>query len=62
MGHVPLAEPDGSLATLARLRSRTVLVHVNNTNPVLLEDSPERVLLAERGVEVAYDGMEIELP
>jgi pyrroloquinoline quinone biosynthesis protein B len=39
-----------------------VLVHVNNTNPVLLEDSPERVLLAERGVEVAYDGMEIELP
>jgi pyrroloquinoline quinone biosynthesis protein B len=62
MGHVPLADPDGSLATLARLRSRTVLVHVNNTNPILLEDSPERALLAERGVEVAYDGMEIELP
>jgi pyrroloquinoline quinone biosynthesis protein B len=62
MGHVPLGEPDGSLATLASLRSRTVLVHINNTNPVLLEDSPERALLAERGVEVAYDGMEIELP
>jgi pyrroloquinoline quinone biosynthesis protein B len=62
MGHVPLGEPDGSLATLARLRSRTVLVHVNNTNPVLLEGSPERALLAERRVEVARDGMEIELP
>jgi pyrroloquinoline quinone biosynthesis protein B len=62
MGHVPLGEPDGSLVTLARLRARTVLVHVNNTNPVLLESSPERALLAERGVEVAYDGMEIELP
>jgi pyrroloquinoline quinone biosynthesis protein B len=62
MGHVPLAEPGGSLATLARLRPRTVLVHVNNTNPVLLDDSPERALLAQRGVEVAHDGMEIELP
>jgi pyrroloquinoline quinone biosynthesis protein B len=62
MGHVPLGEPDGSLVTLARLRARTVLVHVNNTNPVLLESSPERALLAERGVEVAFDGMKIELP
>ena len=46
MGHVPLSGPDGTLEALARLeRPRKVLVHINNTNPILLEDSPER----ERG-------------
>ena len=43
MGHLPLSGPGGTLEALARLeRPRKVLVHINNTNPILLEDSPER--------------------
>jgi pyrroloquinoline quinone biosynthesis protein B len=62
MGHVPLSGPGGTLETLARLeRPRKVLVHINNTNPILLEDSPEREAVLRAGVEVAYDGLEIEL-
>jgi pyrroloquinoline quinone biosynthesis protein B len=62
MGHLPLSGPDGTLAALARLeRPRKVLVHINNTNPILLEDSPEREAVEVAGVEVAYDGLEIEL-
>ena len=52
----------GTLEALARLeRPRTVLVHINNTNPILLEDSPEREQVVRAGVEVAYDGLEVEL-
>jgi pyrroloquinoline quinone biosynthesis protein B len=59
MGHVPLSV---SLEALARLeRPRVILVHVNNTNPVLLERSPERDAVTAAGVEVAHDGLEIEL-
>jgi pyrroloquinoline quinone biosynthesis protein B len=61
MGHLPLAGSNGSLATLSTLRARTILVHVNNTNPILLDDSPERATVEAGGIEVAYDGMEIEL-
>jgi pyrroloquinoline quinone biosynthesis protein B len=62
MGHLPLAGVGGTLETLARLeRPRKALVHINNTNPILLEDSPEREAVLRAGVEVAYDGLEIEL-
>jgi pyrroloquinoline quinone biosynthesis protein B len=62
MGHVPLSGPDGTLQALAQLkRPRKALVHINNTNPILLEDSPEREAVTRAGVEVAYDGLEIEL-
>jgi pyrroloquinoline quinone biosynthesis protein B len=62
MGHTPLAGPDGTLEVLAGLeRPRKVLVHINNTNPILLEDSPERDAVVRAGVEVAYDGLEVEL-
>jgi pyrroloquinoline quinone biosynthesis protein B len=62
MGHLPLSGPGGTLQTLARLeRPRTVLVHINNTNPILLEDSPERDAVVRAGVEIAYDGLEVEL-
>jgi pyrroloquinoline quinone biosynthesis protein B len=62
MGHTPLAGPGGTLAVLAGLeRPRKVLVHINNTNPILLEDSPERAEVVRAGVEVAYDGLEAEL-
>jgi pyrroloquinoline quinone biosynthesis protein B len=62
MGHVPLSGPGGTLELLAGLeRPRTVLVHINNTNPILLEDSPEREEVVRAGIEVAYDGLEVEL-
>jgi pyrroloquinoline quinone biosynthesis protein B len=62
MGHVPLSGPGGTLEALARLRRpRKVLVHINNTNPILLEDSPEREAVLRVGVEVADDGLEIDL-
>jgi len=52
MGHLPIAGPDGSLEQLRGLAvERVIYIHINNTNPVLLDDSPERRLLAERGVE-----------
>ena len=40
---------------------RKILIHVNNTNPILDVDSPERESLAEHGIEVAWDGMNIRL-
>jgi pyrroloquinoline quinone biosynthesis protein B len=41
--------------------TRRILIHVNNSNPILDEDSPQRAELTRRGVEVAWDGLEIEL-
>jgi pyrroloquinoline quinone biosynthesis protein B len=62
MGHLPIGGPGGSLERLAPLPvERAVYVHVNNTNPVLLEDSPERRIVEQRGMEVAVDGLEIEV-
>lgn len=63
MGHLPQAGEGGMLQWLARLprTTRRVLIHINNTNPILDEDSDERRELERLGVEVAYDGMEIEL-
>jgi pyrroloquinoline quinone biosynthesis protein B len=62
MGHVPLSGPGGTLEALASLEGpRKALVHINNTNPILLEDSPEREAVRRAGVEVAYDGLEFEL-
>jgi pyrroloquinoline quinone biosynthesis protein B len=62
MGHVPLSGPGGTLEVLAGLeRPRKALVHINNTNPILLEDSAERAEVVRAGVEVAFDGLEVEL-
>ncbi len=62
MGHLPQSGDDGILSVLASLqRPRKILIHVNNTNPILDEDSPERAIVEEAGVEVAYDGMDIIL-
>lgn len=62
IGHVPLSGPDGLLEQLHGIRStRRVLIHLNNTNPALDEESAAHRALREAGCEVAYDGMEIEL-
>ncbi len=62
MGHLPQSGPDGMLSLLKPMRNaRKILIHINNTNPILNEDSPERQLVQQEGVEVAYDGMRIEL-
>jgi pyrroloquinoline quinone biosynthesis protein B len=63
MGHLPQSGAGGMLEWLERLprATRRILIHVNNSNPVLDEDSPERAALGRAGVEVAWDGMEIEL-
>lgn len=61
MGHAPLTGAGGTLEALSALDARTILVHINNTNPVLLERSPQRALAEAHGVEVALDGLEVEL-
>ncbi|SFQ01149.1 pyrroloquinoline quinone biosynthesis protein B [Geopseudomonas sagittaria] len=62
MGHLPQSGAGGMLEVLERLpRPRKVLIHINNTNPILDEDSAERAELDARGIEVAWDGMSIEL-
>jgi pyrroloquinoline quinone biosynthesis protein B len=62
MGHLPLSGEDGSLKQLAKLStSRKILVHINNTNPILLTNSPERQLVETAGVEVGYDGLTLKL-
>lgn len=62
MAHWPVGGPTGSLSFLTELgASRRILIHLNNTNPLLLDDSPETQSVRQRGVEVAYDGMEIRL-
>ena len=62
MGHLRLSGEGGTLSVLEGLtRPRKVLIHINNTNPILDEESPERRQLNQKGIEVAYDGMEIRL-
>jgi pyrroloquinoline quinone biosynthesis protein B len=62
MGHLPQYGPGGMIDVLDRMpASRKILIHINNTNPILREDGPERALLERHGIEVAYDGMEISL-
>ncbi|HKV53106.1 MAG TPA: pyrroloquinoline quinone biosynthesis protein PqqB [Candidatus Binataceae bacterium] len=62
MGHLALAGDHGMISWLGRLpRARRILIHINNTNPILDEDSPEHRELERAGIEVAYDGMEISI-
>ena len=62
MGHLPISGVGGSLEQLAPLPiERRIYVHVNNTNPILLEDAPERRTVEEHGMEVAVDGLELEV-
>ena len=62
MGHISISGPEGSLAAFDGLGvRRRIYIHINNSNPVLLEDSEERRAVEAAGWEVAYDGQEIEL-
>jgi pyrroloquinoline quinone biosynthesis protein B len=64
MGHLPQTGPGGMIEVLdsiGRSGVRKVLIHINNTNPILVEDGPERRMLADHGIEVAFDGMAFEL-
>jgi pyrroloquinoline quinone biosynthesis protein B len=62
MGHMSVSGPDGVIAAFSGLDvRRRILIHVNNSNPVLLADSPERAATEAAGWDVAYDGMEIAL-
>ena len=63
MGHLPQTGKGGMLEWLDTLpkTTRKILIHINNTNPLLNEDGAERKTLEDHGIEVAFDGMEIEL-
>jgi pyrroloquinoline quinone biosynthesis protein B len=61
MGHMPIDGADGSLAALKGLGKRRIYIHINNTNPILIEGSPQRRRVEAEGWEVAADGMEIVL-
>ena len=61
MGHMPIDGRDGSLTALEGVAGRRIYVHINNTNPILVDGSPERLAVERKGWEVAEDGMEIVL-
>jgi pyrroloquinoline quinone biosynthesis protein B len=61
MGHMPLDGANGTLQRLAGLAARRILTHINNTNPILVDGSPERRKVEAAGFEIAEDGMEITL-
>jgi len=62
MAHLPIGGPEGSLARLNGVAARRrIFIHLNNTNPLLRDDSPERAHVEAAGWEVARDGMEVRI-
>ncbi len=62
MGHISMSGPEGAIAAFADLAvRRRIFIHINNSNPVLFEDLPERREAETAGWEIAYDGMEVRL-
>lgn len=62
MGHMSISGADGTMAALRDLGiRRKIFIHINTTNPILLDDSAERRAVNEGGWEVAFDGMQVEL-
>lgn len=60
MGHMSVSGPDGTIAAFRGIPvKRKILVHINNSNPILVDDSAERAGVVREGWEVAYDGMEV---
>ncbi len=62
IGHLPQSGEGGMIEVLNKVENtRKILIHINNTNPILDEDSQQRKILDDAGIEVSYDGMEIIL-
>jgi pyrroloquinoline quinone biosynthesis protein B len=62
MGHMSMSGDEGAIAAFRDLGvERRIFIHINNSNPVLLDDSPERQAAEAAGWEIAYDGMEVRL-
>lgn len=62
IGHLPQSGPGGMIEVLQGVdNTRKILIHINNTNPILDEESEQRKILQAEGIEVAYDGLEITL-
>jgi pyrroloquinoline quinone biosynthesis protein B len=62
MGHIPLSGDEGLIKVLDTLeKPRKILIHINNTNPILDEESSEYKELISHGIEVSYDGMRIDI-
>lgn len=62
MGHINQSEEGGTISFLNSMeRPRKILIHINNTNPILNEESAERQILNKAGIELSYDGMDIEI-
>jgi len=61
MGHMPIDGADGSIQALSGLGKRRIYIHINNTNPILIDGSAERGRVESAGWEVAADGLEISL-
>ncbi len=62
IGHLPQSGEGGMIEVLETVKNaRKILIHINNTNPILDEDSDQRKVLNDAGIEVAYDGLEIDL-
>jgi len=62
MGHISISGPNGSIAALKPLSiARRIYVHINNSNPVLDENSEARRIVDSAGWEVGFDGMEVRL-
>ena len=60
MGHMSVSGADGTVAAFRDIPvKRRILIHVNNSNPILLDESAERIAVEKEGWEVAYDGMEV---
>ncbi len=62
MGHMSMSGDDGTITAFRDLDvGRRIFIHINNSNPVLLDDASERRLAEAAGWEIAYDGMEVRL-
>lgn len=62
MGHLSVSGPEGTIAAFAALGvKRRILIHINNTNPILQDDSAEAASTRDAGWEISYDGMVIDL-
>jgi pyrroloquinoline quinone biosynthesis protein B len=62
MGHMPQSGPDGMIEALRTFpAAHKILIHINNTNPILREDSGERQILTQEKIDVAFDGMDFSV-